>query len=127
VRSVEEIMTGERRREERREARLNAYLVVVTGKDGSIRSPREKVKIKDISSIGASVVARTVRPGGYHVMYSDMMLYRNTVELHVEKESGEVKVIPGRVVWYDKPDDFPGYLLGIEFTERIDVSDLLEG
>ncbi|RMG58397.1 MAG: hypothetical protein D6713_07875 [Deltaproteobacteria bacterium] len=116
----------ERRRDERKEARLTAYLVVVTGKDGSLRSPREKVKIRDISTMGASVVARTVRPGGYHVMYNDLMLYKNRVELQVEKESGETVVIPGRVVWYDKPDDFPGYILGIEFSERVDVSTLLE-
>lgn len=116
----------ERRRERRQLSGVHAYLVVISGKDGAIRSPKEKVKLKDISSSGASVLSSSVRPGGMHVMYNDLMLYKNSIELIMEG-GGEIHVtVRGKVVWYDRPEGMTEYIIGLEFDEAVDLSPFIE-
>jgi hypothetical protein len=112
----------ERRRETRIVAGVNAYMVVVSGKNESIRSTREKVKIRNISSSGASIVSSTVRPGGIHIMYNDLMLYKNRLEIQLQMGDEEIMTIMGRVVWYDRPDDMTDYLIGVAFDNPVDIS-----
>lgn len=115
-----------RRREKRVKAAVAATLVAVSGKDETIKSPRQKVKVKDISPLGARIESPSVRPGGLHVMYNDLMLHKNSVELHFDSEEAEIVVIKGRVIWYDKPEGMTDYVIGIEFEEIIDLSQLVE-
>jgi len=118
---------NERRRETRLAAGVSAYMVVISGKNESIRSPREKVQVKDISPSGASLISPTVRPGGIHVMYNDLMLYKNHIELQILRGEEEVLTVIGRVVWYDRPDGMIDYLLGIEFDSKISIEGIIEG
>ncbi|NIO15542.1 MAG: hypothetical protein GTN70_00815 [Deltaproteobacteria bacterium] len=115
-----------RRRETRVKAAVAAFLIAVSGKDEAIKSPRQKVKVKDISPLGTRIESPSVRPGGIHVMYSDLMLHKNTVELHFDAAGEEEVVIKGKVIWYDKPEGMTDYVIGIEFDEARDISQLVD-
>ncbi len=115
-----------RRRETRVRAAVTAFLIAVSGKDETIQSPRQKVKVKDISPLGARIESPSVRPGGIHVMYSDLMLHKNCVELHLDAAGEEEVVIKGKVIWYDKPEGMTDYVIGIEFDEATDISQLVD-
>ncbi len=117
----------ERRKETRLAAGVSAYMVVISGKNESIRSHREKVRVKDISPSGASLISPTVRPGGIHVMYNDLMLYKNHIELQIVRGEEDVFTAVGRVVWYDRPDGMIDYLIGIEFDSKINITGIIEG
>ena len=116
----------ERRRDRRQKSGVQAFIVVVSGKDGAIRSPRERVKLKDVSPSGVSLISPSVRPGGMHVMYNDLMLYKNSVELVIDREGEKDLSIKGKVVWYDKLEGMSEYVIGIEFDEEVDLSLLLD-
>lgn len=111
-----------RRREERVRAKVAASMVVISGMDETIKSPSQKVKISNISPLGAQIESPSVRPGGIHIMYNDLMLHKNSIELHITGGEPEPVVVRGRVVWYDKPEGMTDYVIGIEFEEPIDLS-----
>ncbi len=115
-----------RRRETRFKAAVPAFMVAVSGKDEALKSPRQKVKVRDISPLGARVESPSVRPGGIHIMYSDLMLYKNSVELHFDAGNGEPIVIKGKVIWYDRPEGMADYIVGIEFAGTTDISRIIE-
>lgn len=115
-----------RRREERVEAAVAAFMIAVSGKDDTIKSPRQKVKVKDISPLGAKIESPTVRPGGLHIMYNDLMLHKNSVELHIGAEGEEPVVIKGKVIWYDRPEGMTDYVIGVEFEDNIEVPHIFE-
>ena len=110
------LFSRDRRRKERRQKMATVVFTVQSGKEpGRVSSPVTGT-VRDLSTLGMSVVTPKIAPDGLHVMYDTLMTTRNRVDATVFVEGDPPVRVSGTVVWFRGAEEPKGsYLFGMQF------------
>jgi hypothetical protein len=89
---------------------------VQSGRDPARISSPVTGTVKDLSTVGMSVITPKLAPDGIHVMYDNLMVTRNRVDATVFVEGDPPVRVSGTVVWFRGADEPSGaYIFGMRF------------
>ncbi len=112
------LFSRERRRKERREKMATVVFTVQSGKDPTRVSSPVTGSVRDLSSLGMSVITPKIAPDGIHVMYDTLMTTRNRVDATVFVEGEPPVRVSGKVVWFRGAETPRGnYIFGMQFDD----------
>jgi hypothetical protein len=91
---------------------------VQSGKDPARVSSPVTGTVRDLSTLGMSVVTPKIAPDGLHVMYDTLMTTRNRVDATVFVEGDPPVRVSGKVVWFRGTNEPGGaYIFGMHFDQ----------
>jgi len=89
---------------------------VQSGRDPARISSPVTGTVRDLSTLGMSVITPKLAPDGIHVMYDTLMVTRNRVDATVFVEGDPPVRVSGKVVWFRGAEEPLGsYIFGITF------------
>jgi hypothetical protein len=110
------LFSRDRRRKERQQRMATVVFTVQSGKTPSKVSSPVTGTVKDLSSLGMSVVTPKIAPDGIHVMYDTLMTTRNRVDATVFVEGEPPVRVSGKVIWFREAGVPRGhYIFGMQF------------
>jgi hypothetical protein len=91
---------------------------VQSGRDPARVSSPVTGTVRDLSTLGMSVITPKIAPDGIHVMYDTLMTTRNRVDATVFVEGDPPVRVSGKVVWFRGAEAPTGsYIFGMQFDK----------
>ncbi|MCL2102645.1 MAG: PilZ domain-containing protein [Syntrophorhabdaceae bacterium] len=120
------IFEWDKRKKGRFDTDISVVFTVRSGKNPKLVSSAVTGRIKDFSAKGMSVITPRIAPDGIHIMYDNLMIYRNSIDATIFPEEDPPIRVTGVVVWFRSTEDDQGnFIFRMQFDKKSGVETLL--